>query len=52
LAGVAAARTTQSCFPAFLASTNPSDVDIDNGGLEPGDPARANETEYCFETLF
>jgi FtsX-like permease family len=35
LAGVAAARTTQSSFPAFLTSTNPSDVDIDNGTWNP-----------------
>ncbi len=36
LAGVAAARTTQSSFPAFLASTNPSTLDIDNGTWNPG----------------
>ncbi len=35
LAGVAAARTTQSSFPAFLASTNPSTIDIDNGTWDP-----------------
>jgi hypothetical protein len=35
LAGVGAARTTQSSFPAYLASTNPSDLDIDNGTWNP-----------------
>jgi hypothetical protein len=35
LASVAAARTTQSAFPAFLRSTNPSDIDIDNGPYDP-----------------
>ncbi len=35
LAGVAAARATQSSFPAFLASTNPSTIDIDNGTWNP-----------------
>jgi FtsX-like permease family/MacB-like periplasmic core domain len=36
LAGVAAARATQSSFPTFLASTNPSTIDIDNGTWDPG----------------
>ena len=35
LGSVAAARRTQSAFPAFLASTNPSDLDIDNGTYDP-----------------
>jgi hypothetical protein len=35
LAGVAAGRTTQSSFPTFLASTNPSTIDIDNGTWDP-----------------
>ncbi len=35
LASVAGARTTQSSFPAFLASTNPSDINIDNGPYDP-----------------
>jgi hypothetical protein len=35
LGSVAAARRTQSAFPAFLASTNPSDLDIDNGEYDP-----------------
>ena len=35
LASVAGARTTQSAFPAFLRSTNPSDIDIDNGPYDP-----------------
>lgn len=35
LGGVAAARSTQSAFPAFLASTNPSDIDINFGQYDP-----------------
>ncbi len=35
LASVAGARTTQSAFPAFLESTNPSDINIDNGPYDP-----------------
>jgi FtsX-like permease family len=35
LGSVAAARRTQSAFPAFLVSTNPSDLDIDNGTYNP-----------------
>ena len=35
LASIAAARTTQSSFPAFLKTTNPSDLDIDNGPYDP-----------------
>jgi hypothetical protein len=35
LASIAGARTTQSAFPAFLRSTNPSDIDIDNGAYDP-----------------
>jgi FtsX-like permease family len=35
LASVAGARSTQSAFPAFLRSTNPSDIDIDNGPYDP-----------------
>ena len=35
LGSIAAARTTQSSFPAFLKTTNPSDLDIDNGPYDP-----------------
>jgi hypothetical protein len=35
MASMAAARTTQSAFPAFLRSTNPSDINIDNGPYDP-----------------
>ena len=35
LASVAGARATQSAFPAFLQSTNPSDINIDNGPYDP-----------------
>jgi hypothetical protein len=35
LGSVAAARRTQSSFPAFLRSTNPSDMNIDVGGYDP-----------------
>jgi hypothetical protein len=35
LASMAGARATQSAFPAFLQSTNPSDIDIDNGPYDP-----------------
>ena len=35
LGSIAAARTTQSSFPAFLKTTNPSDLDIDNGPFDP-----------------
>ncbi len=35
LASVTAARRTQSSFPTFLRSTNPSDMDIDVGTYDP-----------------
>ena len=35
LGSAAAARRTQSAFPAFLACTNPSNLDIDNGTYDP-----------------
>jgi hypothetical protein len=35
LGSMAAARRTESAFPAFLRSTNPSDLDIDNGNYDP-----------------
>jgi hypothetical protein len=35
LGSVAAAGRTRSAFPAFLRSTNPSDLDIDNGNYDP-----------------
>jgi FtsX-like permease family/MacB-like periplasmic core domain len=35
MASFAAARETQSAFPAFLRSTNPSNINIDNGPYDP-----------------
>ena len=35
MGAMAAARRTQSSFPVFLKSTNPSDMDIDVGPYDP-----------------
>ena len=35
IGSIAAARRTEASFPAFLASTNPSDMDIDVGNYDP-----------------
>lgn len=43
MAAVAAARRTQSSFPAYLASTNPSDLD---GGTAIFDPSVGSSTPY------
>jgi hypothetical protein len=39
MASIAAARRTQSSFPRFLASTNPSDVTMTTYGTTPDSPA-------------
>ena len=46
LGAVAAARRTQAAFPAYLASTNPSDLTVLTGLAGPGsgyDPALVHE---------
>ncbi len=35
IGSIASARRTEASFPAFLASTNPSDMDIDVGNYDP-----------------
>jgi len=37
MAAVAAARRTQSSFPAFIAASKPSDLIVDTGGYSPAD---------------
>ncbi len=41
MGSVAAARRTQAAFPTFLASTNPSNLTLDTGGWQPGQPNSA-----------
>jgi len=36
MASIAAARRTQSSFPVYLASTNPSDLNLPTAGWQPG----------------
>jgi hypothetical protein len=39
--GSLAARRTQSAFPTYLASTNPSNLALETGGWQPGQPNSA-----------
>ena len=41
MGSLAAARRTQSAFPTYLASTNPSNLTLDTSGWEPGQPDSA-----------
>jgi len=41
MGSIAAARRTQSSFPLYLASTNPSDIYLPIAGWEPGSPNSA-----------
>ena len=41
MGSIAAARRTQSSFPVYLASTNPSDLSLPTAGWQPGSPNSA-----------
>ncbi len=41
MGSIAAARRTQSAFPVYLASTNPSDLSLPTANWEPGSPNSA-----------
>src|ERR1019366_10004283 len=41
MGSIAAARRTQSSFPVYLASTNPSDLTLPTAGWQPGSPNSA-----------
>ena len=41
MGSIAAARRTQSSFPVYLASTNPSDLSLPTAGWQPGMPDSA-----------
>ena len=41
MGSLAAARRTQSAFPTYLASTNPSNLALETGGWQPGQPISA-----------
>lgn len=41
MGSIAAARRTQSSFPTYLASTNPSDLNLPTAGWQPGSPNSA-----------
>ena len=41
MGSIAAARRTQSSFPVYLASTNPSDLNLPTAGWQPGSPNSA-----------
>src|ERR1700722_13114530 len=41
MGSIAAARRTQSSFPVYLASTNPSDLSIPTADWQPGSPNSA-----------
>jgi hypothetical protein len=49
MASVAAARRTESSFPAFLASTNPSDLTLSTYGVGPDSPANTYSPELTHE---
>lgn len=44
LGAVSAARRTQSAFPTYLASTNPSNLSLETAGWQPGQPNSAGSS--------
>ncbi|HEY5025537.1 MAG TPA: ABC transporter permease [Acidimicrobiales bacterium] len=51
MGSLAAARRTQSAFPIYLASTNPSDLILPTGGWQPGQPNSAGADLSIARTL-
>jgi len=49
MASIGAARRTQSSFPAFLASTNPTDLTLSTYGVGPASPANTYSPELTNE---